>query len=53
MKLYEINEKYSILLESIENGDIPEECIKDTLDSVEGELIDKLDNIVSYIKKLT
>lgn len=52
MKLYEINEKYSILLESIENGDIPEECIKDTLDSVEGELIDKLDNIVSYIKQL-
>lgn len=52
MKLYEINEKYSMILEAIEVGDIPEECIKDTLDSVEGELTDKLDNIVSYIKQL-
>lgn len=52
MKLYEINEKYSMILEAIEVGDIPKECIKDTLDSVEGELTDKLDNIVSYIKQL-
>lgn len=52
MKLYEINEKYSMVLDAIEMGDVPEECIKDTLDSVEGELIGKLDSIVSYIKQL-
>lgn len=52
MKLYEINQKYSEILEGIENGEIPEDCIKDTLDSIEGDFETKIDSIVSYIKNL-
>lgn len=53
MKLYELNERYAELLDAIEKEEIPKECIQDMLDSLEGELIDKIDNIISYIKQLT
>lgn len=52
MKLYEINQKYLELLDAIENEEIPMDCIKDTLDSIEGDFETKLDSIVSYIKNL-
>lgn len=52
MKLYEINQKYSEILEAIENEEIPVDCIKDTLDSIEGDFELKIDSIVSYIKNL-
>lgn len=52
MKLYEINQKYLEILDAIENGEIPVDCIKDTLDSVEGDFETKIDSIVSYIKNL-
>lgn len=52
MKLYEINQKYLEILEAIENEEIPMDCIKDTLDSIEGDFETKLDSIVSYIKNL-
>ena len=37
MKLYEINQKYLEILEAIENEEIPMDCIKDMLDSIEGD----------------
>lgn len=52
MKLYEINQKYLEILDAIENGEIPVDCIKDTLDSVEGDFETKIDSIVSYVKNL-
>lgn len=52
MKLYEINQKYLEILEAVENEEIPMDCIKDTLDSIEGDFETKLDSIVSYIKNL-
>ena len=52
MKLYEINQKYLEILDAIENEEIPVDCIKDTLDSIEGDFELKIDSIVSYIKNL-
>ena len=52
MNLYEIKEQYKNLLEKIENGEISEDAINDTLESVEGDFQDKADNIASFIKSL-
>lgn len=52
MKLYEISADYQNLLEAIANGEIPEEAIADTLESVTALLEDKADNIASLIKSL-
>ena len=52
MTLYQISENYKDLLEAIEYGIIPIEAIADTLESVDGELRDKIDNIVCLIKSL-
>lgn len=52
MRLYEISNEYLSLLEAIENGEIPEECIADTLEAVEGEIDIKADNIACLIKSL-
>lgn len=52
MNLYELTDNYKRLLEDIENGDIPAEAIKDTLDAVEGELDAKLENIACYVKSV-
>lgn len=52
MKLYEITDNYMKLLEAISSGDIPEEAIADTLEAVEGDFTDKIDNVSCYIKSL-
>lgn len=52
MKLYEITADYQNLLEAIANGEIPEEAIADTLESVTALLEDKADNIACLIKNL-
>ena len=52
MNLYEVASEYKRLLEDIEAGNIPEEAISDTLDSVECELSFKVENIACYIKSL-
>lgn len=52
MTLYEIKENYLAFLDSIEGNEIPQDVIKDTLDSIEGDLTEKVDNIASYIKNL-
>ena len=50
MKLYEISADYAKLMEAIENGEIPEEAIADTLEGIEGAFDDKIDNIACIIK---
>lgn len=52
MKLYEIKSQYLDLLNRIENGEIPEEAIKDTLESIEGDFEDKINSIACFIKSL-
>lgn len=52
MKLYEIKGQYLKLLNKIENGEVPEEFIKDTLESIEGEFEDKINSIACFIKSL-
>lgn len=53
MKLYELSKDYENLILAIENGDIPEEAIADTLESIELMLDEKADNIACWIKQLT
>ena len=53
MKLYEIAADYENLMFAIENGDIPEEAIADTLESITSLLDEKADNIACLIKNLT
>lgn len=53
MKLYEIATDYKMFIEAVENGEIPEECIADTLEGIQATLEDKADNIACLIKTLT
>ena len=53
MNLYDISENVRALLESIANGELPEEAIADTLESAETLLSDKVDNIVCVIREKT
>ena len=52
MKLYEISENYRAFILAIESGEIPEEAICDTLDSIEEVFDQKADNIACLIKEL-
>ena len=53
MRLYEIAEAYRNFIEAVENGDIPEEAIADTLESITSVLEDKADNIACLIKNMS
>lgn len=50
MKLYEITEQYLKFQDLCEIGVIPEEAAKDTLESINGEFSEKVDNIACLIK---
>ena len=50
MKLYEITELFMRFANMVENGEIEEDAIADTLESIEGELEEKADNIACLIK---
>ena len=52
MRLYEITSEYQMFLEALENGEIPEEAISDTLESITGLIEEKADNIACIIKNL-
>ena len=52
MRLYEIANDYLALMQAIENDEIPEDCIADTLESITSILEDKADNIACLIKNL-
>lgn len=53
MKLYELTAEYQAFLLAIENDDIPEEAITDTLESIVTAIEEKADNIACIIKSLT
>ena len=52
MKLYEIKDLYSLFYDKVEAGEIDEDAIVDTLESIDGEFEDKADNIACLIKNL-
>lgn len=52
MKLYELTAELSEFLERIDEGDIPEEAIADTLESITMDIEDKADNIACLLKSL-
>lgn len=52
-KLYELTSNLAQLLTAIEEGEIPEEAVADTLEAVEGEFDAKCDDLVSFIKNMT
>ena len=53
MKLYELTADYENVMAAIENGEIPEEALADTLESITAMLDEKADNIACWIKQLT
>lgn len=52
MKLYELANDYLALLDAIENDEIPEEAIADTLESITSCIEDKADSIACVLKSL-
>lgn len=52
MKLYEIANDYLALMQAIDNDEIPEEAISDTLEAITGEVEVKADNIACLLKNL-
>lgn len=53
MNLYDIADNYRELLEKIEDDKIPSEAIGDTIEAIEGEFSNKVDNIACMIKEMT
>ena len=52
MTLYELMTDYKNLLSAIEDGDIPEEAIADTLEGIEASIDEKIDNTACLLKVL-
>lgn len=52
MKLYELANDYMALMQAIDNDEIPEEAIADTLEAIKGEIEIKADNIACMLKNL-
>ncbi len=52
MKLYEIANDYMALMNAIDNDEIPEEALADTLEAITGEIEVKADNIACMLKEL-
>lgn len=52
MKLYEIAKEYLSFMQAIDNDEIPEEAIADTLEAITGEIEIKADNIACILKNL-
>lgn len=52
MKLYELTNDYLALLDAIDNDEIPEEAIADTLEAITASIEDKADSIACMLKNL-
>ena len=50
--LFDISQRYLNILELAENPDIPQEVFIEALNGMEGELNEKLENIVNFIRSL-
>jgi len=51
MKLYELADQYQSVLSKIDEG-IPEDVIRDTLESLEGDISDKVESMAKMIKSI-
>jgi hypothetical protein len=52
MNLYTISDRYEQALIEFEDTELPDEVIADTLEALEGELIDKGKNVAAFIKNM-
>lgn len=52
MTLYEMTDNYKAVLEMAQNPDIDEQAIKDTLESIQGDIKEKADGYAKVIKEL-
>lgn len=52
MRLYELTNDYITFLDLIENEDIPEDVMRDTLEAMQGEIEVKADSIACILKSL-
>lgn len=52
MKLYEISENYTQIMDALEKGEITIGEIKDTLDAISEDLNTKINNICKYMRNL-
>ncbi len=52
MKLYELACDYKALMQAIDDDELPEECIVDTLEAITGEIEVKADNIACMLKNI-
>lgn len=50
MKLYDISERYKNLMQLMEEGEVPEDILKESLNSVEEEFEEKANNIAKLVK---
>lgn len=53
MTLYELTGQYLYLLEMMDDPDLDEEALIDTLDSIDGEIEDKADNYAKIISEMS
>jgi hypothetical protein len=52
LRLYELAQDYKALLELAGGDDLPDEVVKDTLESLGGELTDKVVNIAKLVRNI-
>jgi hypothetical protein len=52
MKLYELENDYLALMQAIDDEEIPEDAIADTLEAIKGEIEVKADNIACLLKNI-
>lgn len=52
MKLYDLTNDYLALMAAIDEGEIPEEAIADTLEAITGSIEEKADNIACLLKNI-
>ncbi len=50
--LYTLTAQFETFLEMVDNGEIPEEAIADTLEALEGEITAKIDDIAVAVKNM-
>jgi len=52
MNLYKISDQYQQALIELDDLDLPDEVVADTLEALEGELREKGKNVAAYIKNM-
>lgn len=51
-KLYELAQNWSNLMDLIDNNDIPAELLRESLDQVQGDIVEKLENVAKLIRNI-